>query len=85
MRIEPPANIVEYIRNIDSVPLVEINGVLWYSITEAEKAALREYAAALDATPREEWELMTDSEKWALACAWNDADRIARNSIIRKE
>lgn len=85
MRIQLPAIIAEYIRNIDSVPLVPFKNSLWFSITEKEKAALCEYVAALDATPRAEWEAMPDKEKWEIACAINDAERIIRNCIIRKE
>ena len=83
MEIRIPKIIKKYIKDESTVPLVKIKGVLWYSITEEEKNALVALAAALDAMPGEEWERLTDSEKWEISSVLNDAERIAKNSVIR--
>lgn len=83
MRVTPPENIKKYIEDEKSVPLVKIKNVLWYSITEEEKESLIVFLKALDSIPKSEWNEMPDSEKWDLSCAWNDAERILTNSVIR--
>lgn len=84
MNFEIPAIIRAYIEDESAVPLVDVRGTYWYHITKEEKNALVQLAADLDKIPREEWESLTDGEKWALSCAWNDATRIVRNSIIKE-
>ena len=84
MKIEIPQIIRSYIDDEKNVPLVDIRGTLWYYITEAEKNALVQLAADLDAIPNEEFLSLSDAEKWRLSCAWNDAMRIVRNSVIRE-
>ena len=84
MKIEIPQNIRAYIESERNVPLIDIKGTLWYHITEEEKNALVRLAADLDAIPNEEFERLTDAEKWRLSCAWHDANRIVRNSVIKE-
>lgn len=84
MKIEIPNIIRAYIEDETSVPLIDVKGTLWYHITQEEKSALVKLAADLDAIPNEEFERLTDKEKWTLSCAWNDAKRIVRNSVIRE-
>ena len=83
MKIEIPQIIRSYIEDEKNVPLIDIKGTLWYHITEEEKNALVQLAADLDRIPNEEFERLTDVEKWELSCAWNDAGRIVRNSVIK--
>lgn len=83
MKPNPPEIIREYIENIDSVPLVPFKGTLWYSITDEEKRALMQYRDDLDRIPYETWDALPDGDKWKLSCAWHDADRIIRNSIVK--
>lgn len=83
MKIEIPQIIRSYIEDERNVPLIDVKGVYWYHITEDEKNALIKLAADLDAIPNEDFERLSDAEKWRLSCAWNDADRIVRNSVIR--
>lgn len=85
MKIEIPQIIRSYIEDEKSVPLIDIKGTYWYHITEEEKNALVRLAADLDRIPTEELESLTDAEKWTLSCAWHDANRIVRNSVIREE
>lgn len=83
MKIEIPQIIRSYIEDEKNVPLIDIKGTLWYYITEEEKNALVRLAADLDRIPNEEFQRLTDAEKWTLSCAWNDACRIVRNSVIK--
>ena len=85
MKIEIPQIIRSYIEDEKNVPLIDVKGTLWYYITEAEKNALVRLAADLDAMPNEEFERLSDAEKWRLSCAWNDANRIVRNSVIKED
>jgi hypothetical protein len=85
MKIHIPENIRKYVENERTVPLVDIKGTLWYSITEEEKAALVAFVADLDAMPRGEWLSLPEPERWVLACMLNDAERIIRNSVIKEE
>jgi hypothetical protein len=85
MKIKVPDLIRAYIEDEKNVPLVDVRGTYWYHITEEEKSALVQLAADLDAIPNEEFERLTDAEKWRLSCAWHDANRIIRNSVIREE
>lgn len=85
MNFEIPQIIRAYIENERSVPLIDVKGTYWYHITEEEKKALIRFAADLDEIPTEEFERLSDAEKWRLSCAWNDAKRIVRNSVIREE
>jgi hypothetical protein len=84
MKIDFPQIIRAYIEDEKNVPLIDIKGTLWYHITEEEKSALIQLAAELDAIPNEEFLSLSDAEKWRLSCAWNDAMRIVRNSVIRE-
>lgn len=84
MKIEIPQIIRSYIDDERNVPLIDVKGTYWYHITEEEKNALVRLAADLDAIPCEEFESLTEEEKWRLSCAWHDAKRIVRNSIIRE-
>ena len=84
MKIEIPNIIRAYIEDETSVPLIDIKGTLWYHITEEEKSALVKLAADLDKIPNEEFLSLTDAEKWRLSCAWNDAKRIVRNSVLKE-
>ena len=85
MNFEIPQIIRAYIEDERSVPLIDVKGTYWYHITEEEKKALIRLAADLDAIPTEEFERLSDAEKWALSSAWHDANRIVRNSIIKEE
>ena len=82
--INPLENIQKYIEDEKTVPLVRINNILWYSITEAEKESLIAFLNALDSIPPSEWNELPETEKWDLSCAWNDANRILTNSVIRE-
>ena len=84
MEIKMPESIRSYIEDERNVPLIDIKGTLWYHITEEEKSALVQLAADLDRIPDEEFQCLTDAEKWKLSCAWNDAKRIVRNSVIKE-
>ena len=84
MNFEIPQITRSYIDDERNVPLIDIKGTYWYHITEAEKNALIRLAADLDAIPNEEFQSLTDAEKWRLSCAWNDAQRIVRNSVIKE-
>ena len=84
MNIKMPELIRSYIEDESTVPLIEIKGTLWYHITEEEKKALLQLAADLDKIQNEEFEKLTDAEKWRLSCAWHDANRIVRNSVIKE-
>lgn len=84
MKIEIPQIIRSYIEDEKSVPLIDIKGTLWYYITEEEKNALVQLAADLERIQSEEFQRLSDAEKWTLSCAWNDADRIVRNSVIKE-
>ena len=84
MKFEFPKIIRSYIEDESAVPLIDIKGTLWYHITEEEKKALIQLAADLDRIPNEEFLSLTDAEKWRLSCAWNDAKRIVRNSVVRE-
>ena len=84
MSITIPENIRQYIEDETTVPLIDIKGTLWYHITQAEKEALTALMRDLDSVPSDEFNSMPDSEKWRLSCAWNDANRIVRNSVIRE-
>lgn len=85
MKITIPENIKNYIADEKTVPLVDIKGTLWYSITDAEKASLQKFVRDLDAIPCEEFAKLSDSEKWDLSWMFNDAERILRNSVIRHD
>lgn len=85
MKITPPEIIRKYIEDERTVPLIGYKNSTWYYITAAEKAALIQFVADLDALARKEWDSLTDSEKWELSCACNDAERIVRESITREE
>lgn len=85
MTIKPAENIRKYIEDEKTVPLVKVKGSTWYSITEAERESLVRFIKELDSVSVTEWEVLTEGEKWAMSCAFNDADRILRNSIIRTE
>ena len=84
MKIQPPENVRRYIEDEKCVPLVKIKNTLWYHITATEAAGLSHFISVLDAITPPEWATLTDSEKWELSCAWNDAERILKNSIIRE-
>lgn len=84
MYITIPENIRQYIDDESTVPLIDIKGTLWYHITQTEKEALIAFAKELDSITGDEFNSMPDSEKWRLSCAWNDANRIIRNSVIRE-
>ena len=84
MNFEIPQIIRSYIEDEKNVPLVDVRGTLWYYISEEEKNALIQLAALLDAIPNEEFLNLSDSEKWRLSCAWNDAMRIVRNSVVKE-
>jgi dTDP-glucose pyrophosphorylase len=83
MKFEITQIIRSYIDDEKNVPLIDVKGTYWYHITEEEKNALVRLAADLDQIPNEEFQRLTDAEKWTLSCAWNDANRIVRNSVIR--
>lgn len=83
MKITIPNNIKKYIEDQKTVPLVRIKGVLWYSITEGEKASLRMLISELNAISCLDWNSLLESEKWELSCMLNDAERILKNSITR--
>jgi hypothetical protein len=83
MKLNPPEIIRAYIDSINSVPLVNVNGTRWFSITDEEKRALMQYRDDLDRIPRETWDALPVGDKWKLSCAWHDADRIIRNSIVK--
>lgn len=84
MKFEIPQIIRSYIEDEKNVPLIDVKGTLWHHITEEEKNALVRLAADLDRIPTEVFESLTDAEKWRLSCAWNDANRIVRNSVIKE-
>lgn len=83
MLIQPNENVRGYLLNEASVPLIKHKGSLWYSITQAEKDSLAAVIHALLSIPQNEFEALSDSEKWDLSCMLNDAERIYKNCIIR--
>jgi hypothetical protein len=85
MKIIPPENIRKYVEDERTVPLVNIKNVLWYSITEEEKASLAEFLKAVDSVPEAVWRTWDEAETLALAALGNNASRILRNSVIRTE
>lgn len=84
MKIHIPENIKNHVTNEPGVPLVEKNGVLWYSITQEEKDSLRELVRAIDSIPESEWRTWDESEILKWCNIGNVADRIARNCIVRE-
>ena len=85
MKIMPPENIRNYVEDERSVPLVNIKGVLWYSITKDEKESIAQFLKAVDSVPESEWRTWPETEVLELAAMGNNASRILKNSIIRTE
>lgn len=84
MKFEIPENIRKYVEDESSVPLIAYNRSLWYHITKEEKAALVALVRAIDSVPESEWRKWDEKEIIKWSAIGNNADRIARQSIVKE-
>jgi len=78
-----PKTIQKYLEDESTVPLVDIKGTLWYSITQKEKDLLQKFVKELDAIPEEKWRKLPEDMILEYSHWGNLADRIVRNSVVR--
>lgn len=82
--LKVPKTIQKYLEDESTVPLIDVEGALWYYITQREKDMLKKFVEEIDRIPEFVWR--TWSEDVALQYShWaNLADRIVRNCKIRE-
>ena len=83
VNIDP--KIAQYFENESNIPLVEINGTLWYHITEEEKQLFADFVRQIDRIPEKVWRKYTTGVVLDLSYKGNLAARVVKNSIIREE
>ena len=81
--IRIPKEIKGYLKDESSVPLVEIKGTKWYSITQREKELLIKFVADIDKIPEAIWRQWPEDKMLQYSHWGNLADRIVRNCVIR--
>ena len=81
--IKIPEEIKKYLENEESVPLVEIKGTKWYSITNEEKEILSNFVKEIDNIPEEIWRKYPEKEILKYSYMGNLADRIVRNCVVK--
>lgn len=82
--IRIPKEIKGYLKDESSVPLVEIKGTKWYSITQKEKELLKKFVADIDSIPEAIWRQWPEDKMLQYSHWGNVADRIVRNCKIRE-
>lgn len=80
-----PDNIKSYLENTDNVPTKEIEGTLWFDITQEEKEQLEQFVNYIDTISEDVWRKWDEKTKLNMSSYANNADRICRNCTLKLE
>ena len=80
-----PDNIKSYLENTDNVPTKEIEGTLWFDITQEEKEQLEQFVNYIDTISEDVWRKWDEKTKLDMSSYANNADRICRNCTLKLE
>lgn len=80
-----PDNIKNYLKNTDNVPTKEIEGTLWFDITQEEKEQLEQFINYIDTISEDIWRKWDEKTKLDISSYVNNANRICRNCTLKLE
>lgn len=78
-------NIKSYLEDTDNVPTKEIEGTLWFDITQEEKEQLEQFVNYIDTISEDIWRKWDEKTKLDMSSYANNADRICRNCTLKLE
>lgn len=83
MEVAVNKDIISYVDDIDTVPLILIKNTYWYIVSPNEFSLLKSFLTEIDSIPEKVWRKFSDKDILLNGSRGNNAYRILRNCVIK--